>query len=261
MNRDSGARVISQIHMGGYSILSLDSPSISAAAKPGQFVMVRINSLTQPLLRRPFSIHNREDRRIELYFQVVGKGTALLSQKKEGDILDVLGPLGRGFSLDLQKEGEVALVGGGRGIAPFFFLAGELRKRGASFKVFYGGRRSEDLPLRTRFEKEGFPLVCCTDDGSYGFRGLVSESLASHYLKEKPAFVYACGPDAMMEAVASITAAWGIPSEFSLESFMGCGFGACWGCVKRIRRDGIEEWRKICEEGPVFRGEEIVWGR
>jgi dihydroorotate dehydrogenase electron transfer subunit len=259
MKRDGGALITSHRHMGNYALLRFRSASIAETAEPGQFLMIRTGPLTQPLLRRPFSLHNREGTEIEIFYQVVGQGTELLSRKREGERLDILGPLGKGFSLPEQDMGEAALIGGGRGIAPFFFLGKELRLRGLAFKVFYGGRTADDLPLRERFEQEGFPLLCSTDNGSFGYRGLVSDLVSSHYRGGKPGLVFVCGPDAMMAAVASQTESWGVPAEFSLESLMGCGFGACWGCVKRIRRGGTEEWRKICEEGPVFRGEEIVW--
>ena len=261
MNIDGRAPIISHKHLGSYALLTLESPVIAAAAKPGQFLMIRTNDLSQPLLRRPFSLHNRDGKTIEIFYQVVGQGTALLADKKPGEHLDIMGPLGHGFSLPRSAEGEAALIGGGRGIAPFFFLAKELRSRDLSFKIFYGGRSAADLPLKERYESEGFPLICSSEDGSFGFRGLVSDLLVSHYFEAKPSSAYICGPDGMMAAVASVTEPWGIPAEYSLESMMGCGFGACWGCVKRIRRNGSDEWRKICEDGPVFRGEEIVWDK
>jgi dihydroorotate dehydrogenase electron transfer subunit len=261
MNIDGSAPVISHKHLGNYALLTLESPVIAEAAAPGQFLMIRTNDLTHPLLRRPFSLHNSDGKNIEIFYQVVGRGTALLSRKQPGDHLDILGPLGRGFSLSRSGQREAALIGGGRGIAPFFFLARELRSRGISSKIFYGGRSEEDLPLRERFEREGFPLICSSDDGSFGFRGLVTDLLVSHYGQTKPSRAYVCGPDGMMAAAASVMKPWGIPTEYSLESLMGCGFGACWGCVKRIRRNGQEEWRKICEDGPVFPGEKIIWDK
>jgi len=264
MQTDKDALVLEQLHIDSYALLTLETPRIASAVKPGQFIMIRTSGLSQPLLRRPFSVHRRDRKAntISIFYQVVGQGTSLLSEKRVGERLDILGPLGRGFSLSPPTDGELALVGGGRGIAPFCFLAEELRGSGRdlnNLKIFYGGRSMRDLPLRERIEKNGYPLFCSTDDGSSGYHGLISELLSVHYKESRPVFVYGCGPDAMMEAVAGVARDWGIPSEFSLESHMGCGFGACWGCVQRIRKDNVEAWRKICEEGPVFPAEEIVW--
>lgn len=261
MHKDQNALVISHEHLGDYALLTLESPAIASASEPGQFVMIRTSSLTHPLLRRPFCLHKREGKNITIFYQVVGQGTSLLSRTREGERLDLLGPLGKGFSIPARDDGETALVGGGRGIAPFFFLATELRARNLPFTLFYGGRSEADLPLRERFEARDYPTICSTDDGSFGYHGVISALLSHHYREKKPSHMSVCGPDAMMVSVAALTKTWGIPAEFSLESMMGCGFGACWGCVKRIKKKEDEEegWQKICEDGPVFRGEEIIW--
>ncbi len=150
-------------------------------------------------------------------------------------------------------------MGGGRGIAPLYFLAHELRSHGAAVKIFYGGKSHEDLPLKAKFEENGFDLFCSTDDGSLGFKGLISDYLQTDIQTFTPARIFACGPEPMMEKIAEISQSGDIPAEFSLESVMGCGFGACWGCVKRIRKNNDEGWVKICEEGPVFSRENIIW--
>ena len=222
--------------------------------------MVKVSEGTSPLLRRPLGIHDAGPGGIELFFAVAGQGTEILSRKKPGDRIDVIGPLGKGFTVDpLMRGKRVFLVGGGRGIAPLFFLARELVKAGAHPVVFYGGRTAADIPLRDKFESAGFELLASTDDGSFGFAGFVTGLAGRELAREKPAFVYACGPDPMMKALAAITAEHGVPAEFSLESIMGCGVGACWGCVHRIRGESGDGWVKICEEGPVFPGERILW--
>ncbi|HMA54310.1 MAG TPA: dihydroorotate dehydrogenase electron transfer subunit [Acidobacteriota bacterium] len=238
----------------------IDVPEIGREARPGQFVMVKVSEGTFPLLRRPLGIHEANSKGIELFFKVAGQGTELLSRKKPGDRLDILGPLGKGFTIPAALKGKTAyLVGGGRGIAPLYFLARELVKAGSRPVVLYGGRCLADIPLRDRFENAGIGFLCSTDDGSFGFAGLVTELASLELLKEKPAMIYACGPDPMMKALAAIAAKQRIPAEFSLESVMGCGIGACWGCVHRIRDEKGEGWVKICEEGPVFPGERILW--
>jgi dihydroorotate dehydrogenase electron transfer subunit len=151
------------------------------------------------------------------------------------------------------------LAGGGRGIAPLFVLARELARAGVRPVVFYGGRTRADIPIRDRFGGAGIDLRCSTDDGSFGFAGFITALVDQELIKSKPAIVYACGPDPMMKALAAIAARYGVPAEFSLESVMGCGIGACWGCVHRIKNHGGDGWVKICEEGPVFPGERILW--
>ncbi|MBM3294147.1 MAG: dihydroorotate dehydrogenase electron transfer subunit [Candidatus Aminicenantes bacterium] len=245
---------------GDYHLFRFQAPEMAAAARPGQFVMIRPGESTAPLLRRPISIHGRDRGALEIFFQVAGEGTALLARRKAGDTFDVLGPLGRGFDLDAPLDGKTAcLLGGGRGIAPLYFLALELADRGALVKVLYGGRTADDLPVRDRFEEAGLELACSTDDGSFGFPGLVTGLLETEIPVRRPDFLFVCGPDPMMKAAAGLASRFRIPAQISLESVMGCGFGACWGCVRRIKRAGAEAWRKICEDGPVFPAEDIVW--
>jgi dihydroorotate dehydrogenase electron transfer subunit len=260
MIKDPQAKIIHKESWKDYYLFSLKSSRIAHHSHPGQFIMVRVNSDPYPLLRRPLSIHSKEGDHIEIFFQITGLGTNQLSKKATEDTLDILGPLGKGFSIGPDLEGkEVVLVGGGRGIAPLYFLAHQLRSTGSSAKFFYGGKTLEDLPLKERLETNGFETHCSTDDGSFGFKGLVSEFLKSELENMTPARIFACGPEPMMKKIAAMARAKNIPAEFSMESVMGCGFGACWGCVKRIRKGDKEEWLKICEEGPVFRGEDIIW--
>lgn len=261
MHKDPAACVTHKKSWGAYHLLALESPEIASQAAPGQFIMVRTSPLFQPLLRRPLSIHSVSGPELHLFFQAVGPGTQLLARADTGQILDILGPLGRGFDLSGDLEGrQTALVGGGRGIAPLFFLAHALRKKGAEARVFYGGLSEKDLVLRERFSSAGFAAACSTEDGSSGFHGLITELVlretASSYAPDR---MYACGPDGMLQAVAKLACRLNIPAELSLESIMGCGFGACWGCVHKIRQGGEEAWHKVCEEGPVFPAEAVVW--
>jgi dihydroorotate dehydrogenase electron transfer subunit len=260
MTKDPGARIVGVESWASYRLLTIETPAVARESWPGQFLMIKVSDTTAPLLRRPISIHAREGGRVGLFFQVAGKGTEILAAREEGEALDIIGPLGKGFTLDARLKGKrVLCVGGGRGIAPMYFLALELRALGALPTVLYGGRTTADIPLRSKFERADLPLHCATDDGSFGFHGLVT-SLAEDMLgRLEPAFLFACGPDAMMEAASRQAAAHAVPAEFSLESLMGCGIGACWGCVKRIRGEDGEGWVKICEDGPVFARERIVW--
>ncbi|HPW17686.1 MAG TPA: dihydroorotate dehydrogenase electron transfer subunit [Candidatus Aminicenantes bacterium] len=238
----------------------LDAPAVGAAARPGQFVMVKAAAGASPLLRRPLGVHDASAAGIELFFKVAGQGTEALSRKKAGDRIDLVGPLGRGFTVPADAGGRSALlVGGGRGIAPLYFLARELVRAGWRPLALYGGRSLPDIPLRGRFEAAGVPVLCSTDDGSFGFAGLVTELASRELGKNRPDRLYACGPDPMMKSLAAVAAGHGVAAEFSLESVMGCGIGACWGCVHRIKGEAGEGWSKICEEGPVFPGERILW--
>jgi len=260
MIQDPKAKIIDVQSWNDYRLFSLESPAIARTASPGQFLMVKVSEGPYPLLRRPFGIHAREAGRVDIFFQVAGKGTDILSRRCSAETIDILGPLGKGFTLDPRlKDKDVFCVGGGRGIAPIFFLSQELRALGARPVVFYGGRTKADLPIRGRFEAAGHEVLCSTDDGSFGYNGFVSRLVEEELQRRRPEFLFSCGPDPMMRAVAALTRKRGIPSEFSLESIMGCGIGACWGCVQRIRREGHEGWLKICEDGPVFPEREIVW--
>jgi dihydroorotate dehydrogenase electron transfer subunit len=245
---------------GDFFRFTIEAPALGKEARPGQFVMVKVSEGTFPLLRRPLGVHDANASGIELFFKVAGLGTEILSRKKRGDRLDIIGPLGKGFTISAAtKSKTVYLVGGGRGIAPLYFLARELVKAGSRPVVLYGGRCLADIPLRDRFEEADIEWRCSTDDGSFGFAGLVTDLAARELTKEKPAMIYACGPDPMMKALASLAAKHRVPAEFSLESIMGCGIGACWGCVHRIKNEAGDGWVKICEEGPVFPGERIRW--
>ncbi|MGD2295116.1 MAG: dihydroorotate dehydrogenase electron transfer subunit [Candidatus Aminicenantes bacterium] len=260
MQKEPRARIADKEQWGAYFLLSLESRAIASRAHPGQFLMVRVTEQNFPLLRRPFSIHARGRNTVDVFFQTTGLGTSLLSRKAVDETLDILGPLGQGFSLEDEfKSKHVDLIGGGRGIAPLYFLAQELLRRGAAVRVFYGGQSRKDLPLRSKFQEGNFPVLCATDDGSYGFQGLVTELYTTEAAKKTPHFIFACGPEAMLERIGQICRTKDIPAEFSLESIMGCGFGACWGCVKKIRSEGGKEWQKICEKGPVFYAGDIVW--
>ncbi len=260
MMNDAEARIVKIDAWGHYILLTVSSPRLAKAASPGQFVMIKVSPGPYPLLRRPLSIHAREEDRLEFFFKIAGTGTAILAAKRPGDTLDLLGPLGKGFRPPGVPGGKLAyLVGGGRGIAPLFFLAADLHGLGVKVRVFYGGRTAADVALRSRFEAQCYESAFATDDGSVGFHGFVTTLFAREAARRRPDVVYACGPDPMFETLAREVRRLDIPAQFSLESLMGCGIGACWGCVRRIRTAAGEEWVKICEEGPVFDPAAVVW--
>lgn len=260
MYKEPKALIVHKKTWGEYCLLGLQTEKIANLAQPGQFIMVRTNESLHPLLRRPISIHSAQNSTLEIYFQQAGTGTKLLSQKKVGEHLDIIGPLGKGFRLESSPERQnVALIGGGRGIAPLYFLARKLRDLGVPARIYYGGKTIEDIPLREKFVEENFEILMSTDDGSYGSKGFVTALFQTSLQKFSPSRIFACGPEAMMAKIAQIAREKDIYAEFSLEAYMGCGFGACWGCVRKIKTGTKEEWLKICEEGPVFAGEQIIW--
>lgn len=261
MLNDPAALIIQKKMWPGYVLLRLKSPRIARRSKPGQFLMVRVSDQPYPLLRRPLSVHAREGDSVELFFARAGLGTGILAEKKTGEKLDILGPLGKGFTIPRAAKGKAfGLVGGGRGIAPLYFLARELQAKGGHPRVFYGGKSEADLPLLGKFAARKMEVFISTDDGSAGFPGLVTAMVEKELAQSaRPALIYACGPDPMMKRIGEIAAELGVPAELSLEPIMGCGIGACWGCVHRIRRGSSTEWVKICEEGPVFPAGDIIW--
>ncbi|MGB7296160.1 MAG: dihydroorotate dehydrogenase electron transfer subunit [Candidatus Aminicenantales bacterium] len=262
MLNDPAARVIRKKTWNDYTLLELRSPRIARRSKPGQFLMVRVSNQPYPLLRRPLSIHARDEDGIEIFFARTGLGTEILADKKRGDALDIIGPLGKGFIIPKAAKGKTfCLVGGGRGIAPLYFLARELRAKGGRPRIFYGGKTEADLPLLGKLAAMKTEVFISTDDGSLGFRGFASAMFEKELARsDRPDGIYACGPEPMLRKIGEIAAELKIPVQISLESIMGCGIGACWGCVKEIRTPGGSEWIKICEEGPVFPVDKVVWG-
>jgi dihydroorotate dehydrogenase electron transfer subunit len=260
MRHEPAARIIQKTSWTDFHLLRLESSALAAEASPGQFLMARVSDGFDPLLRRPISLHDAGPGWVEIFFRVAGRGTALLAEKKEGDPLDCLGPLGKGFRLDGTWKGKTAwLVGGGRGIAPLFFLGRTLLEKGARVRVFYGGKTASELPLIDKFSRAGLPPSGSTDDGTAGYAGFVTALQERELRGGEPEGLFVCGPDPMMEKIGRLALERGLPAQLSLEAMMGCGFGACWGCVHKIKKDGAGKWRKICEDGPVFSADEILW--
>jgi dihydroorotate dehydrogenase electron transfer subunit len=256
--------LVSRDPLGGpYHLLTFRHPEAAREARAGQFVMIKAGASAEPPLRRPFSILGVDpaNETFTLFVKAVGAGSGALCAMREGERAQCLAPLGRPFTP--PEEGtEAVMVAGGYGIAPFRLFGEELRRRGAAGRVFYGGRTAADLQLRERFEPLGLALVAATEDGSLGERGRVTVPLEA-YLDRRPGPVrlYACGPDAMLHAVARIARARDLPAEVSLDPWMGCGIGTCLGCVVFVQRPGEPKpkYRCACTEGPVFDAATVVW--
>jgi dihydroorotate dehydrogenase electron transfer subunit len=235
------------------SILSMPCPEIAASARPGNFVNIKVNADDQPLLRRPFCIHNVQGDTIDVMVKNVGRGTSLLCEASCGETLLVLGPLGNAFGVAIGDFDTALLVSGGIGTAPMRFLEKTLGAAGVPFHHLVGGRSRSDL-LTTGLSN----VTISTDDGSEGFHGNVVQLLEKHLPEGMDAGrvkVFACGPNPMLRALARFCRDRAIPCELSLESVMGCGVGICYGCmVELTNADGQKESILLCREGPVIDG-------
>jgi dihydroorotate dehydrogenase electron transfer subunit len=255
-------------------LLTVNSPEQARLVRPGQFIMLKcVEDIDDnPLLRRPFTIFNihRQARSgkpggLELLVKDVGAGTRRLVQVRAGQMLDCLGPQGRGFqiSTEMRNRTELAvLAAGGVGIAPFYLLAQSLLAQNVKPVLFYGGAGVADLVLREYFERLGMEIFYTTEDGSFGERGLVTQPVAQ-FLRansHKSIRMYACGPWGMMKAVHSISVQHNLQCEVSLEARMGCSLGACLGCVVRsYDHQGEEQFLRVCQDGPVMNSRLIDW--
>jgi len=235
--------------MPGVHLIWLEAPQISSEAQPGQFVMVRCGEDT--LLRRPLSIHQVAGGKMALLFSIVGKGTDWLSGRQEGDTVDILGPLGNGFSIHPDAK-KLLLVAGGIGIAPLYFLAQEAINKGQSVIMIYGAQNKTQLYPEQRLPA-GAKLFAATDDGSVGYHGLVTD-LIPDYVKQADQ-VFACGPMPMYKTMAQMPELKNKPVQVSLEIMMGCGRGLCYGCSIKTKQG----MKKVCADGPVFELDDILW--
>jgi len=250
---------------GGYLLLTFAHAEAAHEARPGQFVMIKAGTSAEPPLRRPFSILAVDPSQdtFTLLLKAVGRGGHALAALRVRDVAQCLGPLGQPFAAPADGS-EALMVAGGYGIAPFLMLSRELLSRRAKGRVFYGGRTVTDLQVRGRFEELGIDLVPSTQDGSLGHKGLVIEPLEDYLdnLAGRAATLFACGPDAMLRAVARIAERRTLPCQVSVDPWMGCGVGTCLGCVVKIqgRDERQPKYRCACTEGPVFDAATVVWG-
>lgn len=230
----------------------------------GHFVMLRVEHGLDPLLRRPFGIYKvlgAKGKRtlrgsgVEILYQVVGKGTRILSMKTPGERIDALGPLGNGFPAPPPGR-KVILVAGGMGIAPLYLFAAGLK----GGTLLFGSRDKSVARIAREFKGFDCRVRIATDDGSAGRKGFVTE-----LLKEEAApgsVVYACGPVGMLKAASRISEEAGALCHVSLERSMACGIGVCLGCAVKMKARNEKEnknYRMVCSEGPVFDSREIDW--
>lgn len=229
-------------------------------SEPGQFYMVRGDWGADPMLPRPLSIlgDNPTEGTLRFLLKVVGEGTRRLYNQEPGQRVTALGPLGRAFPRDLVQDALPAVfVGGGVGVPPLAYLAEAFVKEGKPFTFLQGARTEADLVCMEELANLSVVPVITTEDGGAGEKGLVTAPLL-RALDDGASVVYACGPEGMLKAVAKMCAGR-IPSHLSLEARMGCGYGVCLGCVVPVLRDGARVYERVCQEGPVFDGEVVLW--
>lgn len=240
----------------------IKAPEIANVAKAGQFLEIQVSKTGEVFLRRPISIYNinKGKGEVEFIFQVKGKGTQILSNRKVGDTLNILGPLGNG-AFSVKKYDKVAIIGGGIGTYPLYELAKELKESESEKVTMYMGFRNKGLvTLEKEFEEVTDRVVITTDDGSYKEKGFALNVLKEDCAKEKPDMIFACGPLPMLKAVQEFANANDIKCEMSLEERMGCGIYACVGCNVRIVTENPDEvkYKYVCTNGPVFNSKEVI---
>jgi dihydroorotate dehydrogenase electron transfer subunit len=241
-----------------YFRLVLRAPQIAPLIQPGQFAHVRILPLQAALLRRPFSIFQADRDTFSILYKTVGQGTEVLSRMRPREDLNVIAPLGHGFTVPAAGGETPLLVAGGYGMAAMFLLAQRSPQTGI---VFVGGRRRVDILCEPEFAALGWEVRAATEDGSHGEKGLVTQPLLAELKKNAPhRKVYACGPTPMLKAVGKIAADFHVPAELSVDEHMCCGVGTCLTCVIPIKTsDGGWEYQRTCTEGPVFDSRQILW--
>jgi len=240
-----------------FTRMKVNAPEL-ARARPGQFLTVRCGSGVMPLLRRPLGVFSTDEGRgeIEMLFKTVGEGTRWLAERRPGDRVDLLGPIGAPFEPP-TPPGRAVLVAGGVGVATMYPLAKALLEAGWSVGVLLGAATSAELLCRDELTQMGATVEAATEDGSAGTRGLVTDLLPSRLPGAD--IVFACGPWGMMATVAEMTSKAGVPCQVSLEQRMACGTGACMGCVVPIRGETGVDYKRVCREGPVFPAETVAW--
>ncbi|MDQ4058584.1 MAG: dihydroorotate dehydrogenase electron transfer subunit [Actinomycetota bacterium] len=259
-----------------YHSLTIVAPEIGEKVEPGQFVNVLCGEGSAHILRRPFSVYRVHKRggwasTIEIVFDIRGAGTQYLSQLRAHMMVDIVGPLGRGFALP-KGRAHCLLVGGGIGTAPLFFLADELRNDGHRVDVIIGARTNRMLLNPIEVRRLASVALVVTEDGSTGEEGRVTDVLDETIDRCETEIIYTCGPHRMLEAVTEIGAAHGLPVQVAVEELMACGYGVCMTCVMPLRnrkriaaRDKDREagdeviYARSCTEGPVFNGASVIW--
>lgn len=255
--------VLARRRQGSYWRLSFAAKEIAQRAQPGQFVEVAVQA-PHALLRRPFSIAQVSRQgavagTVDIVFDAHGTGTDWLTQIDVHDVIDVVGPLGTPFPQP-QRRVNCLLVGGGYGAAPLFFLGEQLVAKGLRVDMIVGAATDAKILSAIDAKRLSASTTFTTEDGSYGTRGRVTDVLAEVVETTRTGVVYACGPNAMLRAVAEQCVELGVPVQVAVEEHMACGTGICFACVVPIRsRSGQVTMERSCLTGPVFNGARVAW--
>lgn len=227
---------------------------IAQMAEPGQFVHIKVRGFQ---LRRPISLCeiDREKGTIRIVFEVRGEGTEELSRLNQGELIDVMGPLGKGFTM-LSPDKKVVVVGGGIGVPPMLETA---KHYGQNATAITGFRSANAVILAEDFQRIGADHILCTDDGTMGEKGFVTAALKRRLSQGTVDLICACGPHMMLKGVVELAQQFQVPCQVSLEERMGCGVGACLVCACKTVKNGEEYLSHVCKDGPVFQAEDVIW--
>lgn len=231
-----------------YFVLEVDAPQIGAVATPGQFCELLVRDPFSLILRIPISIFQVDGKIIRFMIKIIGQGTILLSKLRRGEMIDIIGPLGNGFQY--KSISNALFVSGGIGYPPLAFLKSRMEEVNTFW--LHGGHSWEDTFPSDRIY---------TEDGSTGTPGLVTTGLKRYLQHHTTDHIFACGPKAMLAGCVKIARAHQIPIQVSMEEYMACGIGVCYGCVIRvIQKNAIDpQYKRVCKDGPVFNGYEVKW--
>ena len=259
------SEILDNRRVGDYHVLSLTAPGVAEAVGPGHFVTMAMGGEESSMvLRRAFAIHQVTSRGVyggtlDVAISVQGRGTKWLSERRRHDTVNLVGPLGRPFTLPKQGVSCV-LVGGGYGSAPLFLLAQTLRDRGCRVDIVVGAATEDKLFGVLDLKRLASGLTITTDDGSSGIRGRVTDVLNEVMDRAGADVVYACGPMPMLAEVARISTKRRVFSQCAVEESMACGIGVCMTCVLPVvGDDGVTRMVRSCVDGPVFRGDRVRW--
>lgn len=233
-----------------YYRLTFESEDLASGVLPGHFMQVQISPALDPFLRRPFSYYRVDGNKVQVLYEILGRGTGILATKKPGDALKILGPLGKSFTQTHAKKR--VLIAGGVGVPPLVFLAEQQK---VDYLLIGTKSESEVMPESELANVQG-EILYSTNDGSYGVKGFVTTLLEDLLKKEDPKnlFIQTCGPNVMMQAVMDIAMREGIEGEASIDKTMACGVGVCLGCMVKTPKG----WVPSCTQGPVFRFDQVV---
>ncbi|MCX8123680.1 MAG: dihydroorotate dehydrogenase electron transfer subunit [Spirochaetes bacterium] len=229
-------------------LLTLQTDCLTST--PGQFINIKVNTATDPLIRRPFSIFDQTGNTLQIVVRVVGRGTQQIVNLQPG-LIDCIGPFGKGFSI--VKGKKALLVGGGVGNAPLYYLAKMLAAVHTQVTYIWGARSESDIFMLDSYKELSHTCIVTTDDGTYGIKGNPVEAAKDIVSKTAFDIVYTCGPEIMMKRLSHELSH--LPIEASLERYFGCGIGLCFGCAVATK----EGYKRACVDGPVFDAHSVLW--